>query len=36
MGGDPADDDAAPNFVNDIWEVDLDTQLWTERVAWGE
>ncbi len=36
MGGDPADDDAAPNFVNDVWEVDLDTQIWTERVAWGE
>jgi len=36
MGGDPADDEAAPNFVNDIWEVDLDTQIWTKRVDWAE
>lgn len=36
MGGDPADDESAPNFVNDIWEVDLDTQVWTQRLDWGE
>lgn len=36
MGGDPADDENAPNFVNDVWELDLDTQEWTELAGWGE
>jgi len=33
MGGDPADDETLPHFVNDVWQFDLTENSWQELWA---
>ena len=32
LGGDPVSEEV-PNFVSDLWTLDLDSQAWTEQIA---
>ena len=34
LGGDPVSEEV-PNFVADLWVLDLDAQSWTERIGLG-